>query len=69
MSIPVITQWNITQPSKRMKSCHLQYVNGSRMFYAKQNISEKDKYHIISLICGIYEAEQMNLGERKEKII
>ena len=28
--------------------------------------SEKDKY-MISLICGIYETKQMNIGEGKEK--
>ena len=45
---------NITQPSKSMESCHLQHVDETRMYYAKRNeSSEKDKYHMISLIHGI----------------
>ena len=29
--------------------------------------SGKDKYHLISLICGILETKQMNIGEGREK--
>ena len=29
--------------------------------------AEKDKYRMISLICGTYEAKQMNIGEREQK--
>ena len=29
--------------------------------------SEKDKYHMISLMCGILETQQVNIGEGKEK--
>ena len=29
--------------------------------------SEKDRYPMISLICGIWETQQMNIGEGKEK--
>ena len=43
----------ITQRSKRMKSCDLQQLDGTRVYYAKQNKSEKDKYHMISLTGGI----------------
>ena len=39
------TQWNITQPSKRM--------NASVCYVSKISQSEKDKYHMISLICGV----------------
>ena len=28
-------------------------VSGIRMYYAKRNNSEKDKYHMLQLICGI----------------
>ena len=28
-------------------------MDGARMYYAKLNKWEKDKYHMISLICGI----------------
>ena len=35
---------------------------------SKISQSEKDKYHMISLICGIEETKQMNIGEGKEKI-
>lgn len=33
-----------------MKSCHLHDENGARVYYIKQNKSEKDKYHMISLM-------------------
>ena len=36
-------QWIITRQSKRMKSCICD-VDGTRMHYAKQSKSEKDKY-------------------------
>ena len=35
------TQWHITQPSKRMKSCHLQQVDRTRMYYVKWNVSQR----------------------------
>ena len=28
-------------------------MDGARMYYAKRNKSEKDRYYMISLICGI----------------
>ena len=28
-------------------------MDGTRVYYAMRNKSEKDKYHMISLICGI----------------
>ena len=31
------------------------------------NQPEKHKYHLISLVCGIQETQQMNIGEGKEK--
>ena len=35
---------------------------------SKINQSEKDKHHIISLICGTQEIKQMNIwGEEKER--
>ena len=40
---------------KRMKFCHLQQHGWTWRYYAKSRISqtEKDKYCMISLICGI----------------
>ena len=43
------------------------YVDGTRGYYVKWNKSEKDKYHMISLTCGIQETKKMNIGEGKEK--
>ena len=38
-------------------------VDRTRVYYAKQNKSvRKDKYPMISLICGTYETKQMNTG-------
>ena len=47
----IYTQWNIIQPWKRRKSCHLQQ-HGPWGHYAKQK-KKKDKYCMISFICGI----------------
>ena len=35
-------------------------MDGPREYYAKQNKSEKDKYCMISVICGIWKTKQMN---------
>ena len=43
---------NITQPKKEWNLAICNNMEGSRRYYAKQNKSEKDKYHMISLICG-----------------
>ena len=48
-----------------MKPCNLQNVDGAREYYAKQNNSEKDKHHMISLICGIQEKSQMIKGKKR----
>ena len=47
------THQNTTQQSKRMKSCHFNNVDRTRVYYAKRSKSEKDKYHMTSLICRI----------------
>ena len=36
---------------KELKLAICNNVDGARVYYAKQNKSEKDKYHMISLIC------------------
>ena len=38
----------------------------TRVYYAKQNKSEKDKYHVVSLTWNL-RVKQMNIGEGKEK--
>ena len=38
------------------------------MYYAKRNKSEKDKYHMISLIYGIQDTKQINKREEKNNI-
>ena len=42
-------------------------MDGTTVYYPKWSKSEKDKYYMISLICGIKETKQMNIGEVKEK--
>ena len=41
------TQWNVTQPKKLMKSCHLRQHEYPRRYIAKWNKSKKDKYDMI----------------------
>ena len=38
--LPLYIAWIITQPSKRMKSCH---ADGTRVYYAKQNKSVRER--------------------------
>ena len=49
-----------------MKSFIYHDMDGTGVYYAKQNKSEKDNY-MISLRCGIQETKQDHSG-RKEKI-
>ena len=41
-------------------------MDGAREYNAKQNKSEKDKYHTISIICGISETKQLTKGGKRE---
>ena len=41
-------------------------MDGARAYNAKQNKSKKDKYHMISLICGILR-NKTNEQSKKEK--
>ena len=43
-----------------MKSCQGDNMDGHRGYYAKWNNSDKDKYCVISFICGIYKTIQIN---------
>ena len=40
-------------------------LDGARECNAKWNKSEKDKYHIIALLCGTYETKQISKGKKK----
>lgn len=42
--------WNITQPSKELTLVICNDMDRARTYYAKLNKSEKDKYHLISLM-------------------
>ena len=43
-------------------------MDGARVFMqSEMSQSEKDTFHMISLICGIQKTKQMSTGERKEK--
>ena len=42
-------------------------MEGTGGYYAKWNKSEKERDHMISLICGIWETWQKTIGEEKEK--
>ena len=45
------------------------YMDGIRgIMLSETSQSEKDRYHMISFICGIWETQQMNIGEGKKKI-
>ena len=53
----VFVQWNTIQPWKRIKSGHLWQYSWTLRDYSKwkkdKEETKKDKYHMISLICGI----------------
>ena len=44
-------------------------MDGPRDYHTKRSKSEKDKYHMISLICGIYyySMTQMNLSMKQKQ--
>ena len=42
-------------------------VERARVYYAKQNKSEKDKHYMILLICRIKEMKQINREENKKR--
>ena len=41
-------------------------IDGPRGYYAKWNTSDKDKYCMISLICGILKTKQINITKQKQ---
>ena len=41
-------------------------MDGFGEYYAKWNKSEKDKYSMISLICGIWKMKQTDIYNKKE---
>ena len=50
----VYIQWNITQPLKRKKNAiAATWMDLEMIILSEVNQTEKDKYHMISLICGI----------------
>ena len=52
------TQWNIIKPLKRMKSCYLLILEG--IMLSEVSPKNKDKYYMISLICGILKNKKQN---------
>lgn len=57
-------QWNITDPSERKISSHLYNMDGLWAYYAKWDKSEKDRYYIISLVCGSKRLRPVDNGEQ-----
>ena len=49
------TQWNVTQPSLKNEILPFAiiWMDLEGMILSKMNQTEKDKYHMISLICGM----------------
>ena len=54
------TQWNITQPFKKneIMSCAATWVDLEGIMLSEVSQTEKDKYCMISLTCGIQKTEQ-----------
>ena len=52
------TQWNIIKPLQRMKSCYLLILEG--IMLSEVSHKNKDKYYMISLICGILKNKKQN---------
>ena len=60
------TQWNIIQPQKRKKCCHLQYGWTWKVLCYMKHQTETGKYYMISLICRICEIQQISKWNKKE---
>ena len=48
----IYMEWNTTQPEKMMKFCHLQK-DGWTFILSEVSQTKKDRYCMISFICGI----------------
>ena len=44
-------------------------MDGPRDYHTKWSQKEKDKYHMISLICGISNMTQMNLSKKQKQTL
>ena len=42
-------------------------MDGPRDYHTKWSQKEKDKYHMVSLICGIWNMTQMNLSTKQKQ--
>ena len=51
-----------------MKFCHCNNMDGPREYYAQWNKSEKDKYFMLSLICGISKIKVMNITKQEKSL-
>ena len=47
------THWNVPQPKKKFLSFATAWMDLEGIMLSEINYSEKDKYHMISLICGM----------------
>ena len=59
------TYWNTTQPQKRTKFCHLEGIMLSEI-----SQTEKDKYCMVSLICGILKKQNklVNITKKRSRL-
>ena len=63
----IYTQWNTTQPKKNdIMPLADTWMERETLILSEVNHKEKDKYHMISLIPGIYNTEQMNVSTEKK---
>ena len=67
--VAYIYNWNTTSPIKKNEILPfaMTWMELEGIMLSKISQSEKDKYHVVSLICGIQEAKQMTIGEGKKK--
>ena len=63
----IYAQWNTTQPKKNeIVTFAATWLDFGIIILSKVSQTEKDKYHMISLICGIYLVINYN-GKESEK--
>ena len=63
----IYIQWNITQPLKRMKWCHLHNMDGPRDYHTEWSNSGREREILYDITYMQYQKIQMNLRTKQKQ--